>query len=324
MNGKVWLFALATMCCRPRLVEVDRTEFGFGSYIRIRALAPNKALLNRTVEKAFAEMFRLDTLWSSFLPGSEVALLNRTGRAAVSSDTRELISEALRVCAATDGALDITVKPVLNAWGFTSAAPGGNEQDVTREQWRVPDSVELARARSLVDFRQVLVRGDSVLLLEDAQIDLGAVAVGFAVDRAVEMLQAAGVNQGLIDAGGDIRVFGDRDWKIGLKNPRGEGVIRVFRVRNRAVSTSGDYEKFFEADGHRYHHIIDPCTGYPADRCASVTILAPTAFAADAYATAVFVLGPNKGLEKVREQEGMAAVVLVDSGDSLKTYETGR
>jgi len=303
---------LLFVCCADRLAEIDRTEFGFGSYVRIQALAFNSAALDSAVESAFSEMFRLDTLWSSFLDVGDVYRLNRTGGASVQPETQELVREALVVCRNTGGALDITVKPLLDVWGVTK----GNR--------RIPDSAELAEAKELVDFRQVDLRGDSVVLSGGARIDLGAIAVGFAVDRAVEELKAHGVKQGLVDAGGDIRVFGDRVWRIGLRNPRGEDVIRVFSVQNRAVSTSGDYQKYFEVEGRRYHHIIDPATGFPADKCASVTMLAPTALEADAYATAIFVLGPDAGLKVVRERKETGAVVLVESGDSLVTCEAGR
>lgn len=310
MKSPAWLLVFVCVCSSPRLAEVDRTEFAFGSYVRIKALGLSRHLVEETVGKAFAEMFRLDTLWSSFLPESEVSALNRTGGCRVAWETRELVASALDVGARTGGALDITVRPILDCWGITG------------DEWRLPESAELGRARRRVGFRRVAVSGDSLVLGDGAQIDLGAVAVGFAVDRATELLKAGGVEQGLVDAGGDIRVFGRRVWRIGLKNPRGEGTVRVFRLKDRAVSTSGDYQKFFEARGRRYHHIIDPRTGYPADKCCSVTILAPTALEADAYATAVFVLGPEAGLEVVRGRPGLAGVILVEDADSLVTFET--
>ncbi len=304
-----FLFILLA-CSKPGLTKVDETGFAFGSYLRIEALAPTRTVAESAVQRVFAEMSRLDTLWSSFLPGSEVARINESKNGIVHAETRDLIDAALKFCASTGGALDITIQPLTEAWGFL----GG--------EYRVPDSAELKKARGLVDYHRVLVRNDSVILMGRARLDLGAVAVGCAVDRAVEMLKAAGVKQGLVDAGGDIRVFGDRVWRIGLQNPRGKGIIRVLNVKNQAVSTSGDYQKFFEDDGKRYCHIIDPETGYPASRCASVTVIARSALVADAFSTAVFVLGPENGLKKVQAHES-SAIVLVDIGDSLVTYKSG-
>ncbi len=305
------LFVLMA-CDRSRLAEVDRTEFVFGSYVRIKALAVSKVVAESAVGLAFEEMYRLDTLWSAFLPGSEVARLNESRAATVSPETGRLIEATVDACAATGGALDITVLPLSEAWGFL----GGRR--------RVPDSAELAAAVELVDYRNVGIEGDSVFLCGGARIELGSVAVGEAVDRGVRILKDAGVEQGLVDAGGDIRVFGDRVWRIGLQNPRGDGVIRVFELRNRSVSTSGDYQKFFESDGQRYHHILDPKTGCPARGCASVTVFAQSALAVDAYSTAVFVLGPERGLEFVRQQESLGVVMLVADGDSVRSLEAGR
>ncbi len=311
MRRLCWIPFFLLACSNTRLAEVDRTEFVFGSYVRIRALAPSQSKAENAVRKTFQEMFRLDTLWSGFLTGSEVALVNESGRALVSAETRDLIEAGLEFCRETEGALDITVQPLIEAWGFLG------------DGYRVPDTAELKALCKLIDFRKVKVFGDSVVLTRGVRIDLGAVAVGRAVDRAVETLKAAGVEQGLIDAGGDIRVFGNRVWRIGLQNPRGEGVIRVFKLRNQAVSTSGDYQKFFEVDGQRFCHIFDPGTGYPAGECASVTVVAQSALAADAYSTAVFVLGPEKGLKMVQARESLEVVVLVDRGDSLAGYESG-
>ncbi|UCG44150.1 MAG: FAD:protein FMN transferase [candidate division WOR-3 bacterium] len=300
------------LACRPQFVEVDGTEFAFGSYVRIRVLAEARAVAETALARAFAEVHRLDTLWSAFLPTSEVAGVNRNRGQAVRAETRELVDRALDVCREVDGALDVTILPVAEAWGFRD------------ERYRVPDPAELAAALEPVDFRQVELSGDSLWLTGAAQLDLGAVAVGAAVDRAVGLLKEAGAKEGLVDAGGDIRVFGDRVWRIGIQNPRGRGVIRVHQLRDRAVSTSGDYQKYFERDGRRYHHIFDPRTGYPADGRTSVTVFAPTAFEADAYATAAFVLGPQAAEDVFVLHPDIGAVFLEEDDGSLREVTVGR
>jgi thiamine biosynthesis lipoprotein len=312
MRPLVLLAVSWVLACRPQLAEVDGTEFAFGSYVRIRVLAEAPPIAETALACAFTEVHRLDTLWSAFLPSSEVAGVNRHRGQAVRAETRELVGRALEVCREVDGALDVTILPVSEAWGFRD------------ERYRVPDSAELAAALEPVDFRQVRLSGDSVWLAGTAQLDLGAVAVGAAVDRAVGLLKEAGAKQGLVDAGGDIRVFGDRVWRIGIQNPRGPGVIRVHQLMDRAVSTSGDYQKYFESDGRRYHHIIDPRTGYPADGCASVTVFAPTAFEADAYATAAFVLGPEAAHDILGLHPDIGAVFHEEDASSLREVTVGR
>jgi thiamine biosynthesis lipoprotein len=291
---------------------MDRTEFAFGSYVRIKVLAEMPSTVQTAVARAFAEVHRLDTLWSAFLPGSDVARINRAGGHIAQPETRELVGRALEVCRESDGVLDVTILPVSEAWGFLDG------------RYRVPDSVELAAALARVDFRNVKLSGDTVLLAATAQLDLGAVAVGAAVDRVVDLLRESGAIQGLVDAGGDIRVFGDRVWRIGIQNPRGSGVIRICRLKDRAVSTSGDYQKYFESGGRRYHHIIDPRTGYPADGCGSVTVFAGTAFEADAYATAAFVDGPRAAHCVLDLHPDMGALFLEEEAGALREDVLGR
>jgi thiamine biosynthesis lipoprotein len=263
------------------------------------------------VSSAFVEVHRLDSLWSSFLPGSEVARLNRQRAARVSHETAELIRAALRVGHETGGAFDITVRPVLDAWGFYTG------------DYRLPDCAELSALLRRVDFRKVRVAGDSVWLGDSVELDLGGIAVGCAVDRVVTMLESSGVGRALVDAGGDIRVFGDRDWRIGVRDPRGPGVVRVLLVRDRAVATSGDYENCFELGGRRYHHIIDVRTGFPATGAAGATVLAPSALEADAFSTAVFALGSDSGCAFLSARESLAGLVMSEEGDSLRTRVVG-
>lgn len=298
--------------CGQRMHEVDQTEMGFGSYIRIRVRGTDAKKVDQAVQEAFAEMRRLDTLLSLFTNSSEVVRLNNERRLPVTEETRELIRKGLALGEEAGGVFDITVEPLVRAWGFYD------------DSCRVPDSVTVARLRQRVDYRQVMVRGDTVVLGDSVRIDLGGIAVGFAVDRAVAILKSDGVKEGLVDAGGDIRVFGDRVWRVGIKHPRKQGLIRVLKLRDRAVATSGDYERFFEQGGQRFSHIIDPRDGYPAGKCAAVTVIAPTALEADVFSTAVFVLGPEEGSELVARQPGLGAFIYSVVGGSVRELKVGR
>ncbi len=302
---------LSVLFCSRGGYEVDRTEMAFGSYVRIRALGKDSIRVNRTVTEAFAEFHRLDSLWSCFYDGSEVVRLNRARRLMVSSETRDLILKALEIGKRTEGVFDITVEPLMRLWGFFD------------ESYRLPESSEIKKLLPRVGYERVVINGDTVMLGDSVNIDLGGIAVGFAIDRAVALLKANGVQGGLIDAGGDIRVFGERVWRIGVQNPRGEGVVQVLKLKNRAVATSGDYQKFFEKNGRRYCHIIDPRSGYPSDGCVAVTVVAPSALEADAYSTALFVMGHEKGLSWANK-EGLVAIVFFLKDGVLVKRVVGR
>ncbi len=306
------MLILFSLSCKSRLIEVERTGMVFGSYVRIRVIGENKAELNKAVDKALQEICRLDSLWSLFSDKSEVVRLNRDKKGLVSNETGDLLKKALEFGERTKGVFDITVEPLLRIWGFYD----GNYQ--------VPESAIIARVLKDVDYRRVLINGDSVVLGDGVSIDLGGIAVGYAVDRALELLQASGAKQGLIDAGGDIRVFGNKEWRIGVQHPRKEGVLKILKLREQAVSTSGDYEQFFERDGKRFCHIIDPRTGYPARSCVAITVLAATALEADVYATALFVLGVNEGRELLKNQLEVEAYFFEEMDDSIVMTKVGK
>jgi thiamine biosynthesis lipoprotein len=149
-------------------------------------------------------------------------------------------------------------------------------------------------------------------------VDLGAIAKGYAVDRAVELLRRAGIESAAVNAGGNIRLIGDHDgrpWRIAIQHPRdAAGQLALLELADVSVSTSGDYERFFEQDGVRYHHIFDPRTGYPAGRCRSVTVVTPSAALADALSTAAFVLGPEEGLALLRRFPATEGLIVAADG----------
>ena len=149
-------------------------------------------------------------------------------------------------------------------------------------------------------------------------LDLGAIAKGYALDRAIKVLQGRGVKEALINVGGDVRVMGERVWKIGLQHPRKEKeVLAVIRLKDQAIATSGDYQRYFIEEGKRYHHIINPKTGYPAQKCMGVTIFAPQATQADILATGIFILGPETGMKLIEFLEGVEGIIIDSQGKIL-------
>ncbi len=225
----------------------------------------------------------------------------------VSVDTLEVIRRAIDFSRVTDGAFDITIGAVTKIWGFTNG------------DYKLPDNGEIKEALELVDYKNIDIFDSNVELKKKGMaIDLGAIAKGYAVDKVYDFLKSKNIREAIIDAGGTIRTIGDRKkWRIGIKDPSGrEDVIGILTLDSGlAVSTSGDYERYFVRDGKRYHHVLDPKTGYPANYCRSVTVVSDSAAKSDALSTAIFVLGPESGLKLAKKLS--VGVVIIDRNNSI-------
>lgn len=288
----------------------DYNDILFGSYVKIKLLEPNRTKANQAVEKALSEMARLDSLFSLYNPASEINQINRMGKGKLSQDFKNLLVKSLEVSEKSNGAFDITVLPLIQYWRSYFKSE------------KIPDSLELKHLLKLVDYRKIKIQNDSIYLPDSVKIDLGGIAVGYSIDRAVEILKQGGIKTGLIDAGGDIMGFGNRKWKVAVKNPRKDELIRTFTIQNHGIATSGDYEKFFMKDGIRYHHIMNPKTGYPAWGCSSVTVIGPDAITADAYSTTIFVLGVKDGLASAEKEDGVEVFIIADESGNMQQYQS--
>ncbi len=270
------------------------------------------SVAKEAAESAFREVRRIEELMSEWLPSSEVSAINRrSGKdpVAVSEETLSLIKQSLRLSARSDGAFDITWAAYRGLWDFKT--PGD-----------VPNERERASRRALVDWRKVSLDSASntvSLLIPGAKIGLGAIAKGYGIDRAAVTLKSHGLRRFLINGGGDIFGLGKKrdgtSWAIGVQHPRRrEAIISRLPLDGTAVVSSGDYERYFESDGVRYHHILDLKTGLPARKSVAVTVRAQVTSTADALATAVFVLGPTAGLDLIRQTPGAEAAVFCPDG----------
>ncbi|MBI2876287.1 MAG: FAD:protein FMN transferase [Candidatus Tectomicrobia bacterium] len=311
--GLAWLSCLGGP---PRAggeeVRVERSRPMMGTMVAITVLGPDRALCDRAVEQAFQKIETVDRLMSVFKEDSQVSQLNRSaGKAWVALDppVLEVLEAAVLYARLSEGAFDITVGPLLRLWGFY------------REKGHLPSPQEIRRARSLVDYREIEIDrpgGRARLKRPGMAIDLGGIAKGYAVDKAVEALKKNGIQQGLVNTG-DLYAFGGSKekglWRIGLQHPRErEKIVTLLEVADRAVATSGNYERYFVLKGKRYAHIFDPRTGWPTQGMASVTILADRTMAAEALAVSVFVLGVQKGLALVNRLPGVEAIVIAEEG----------
>lgn len=305
---------LVALLLRPRpggqLVEVRR--LAMGTLVAVK-LYEDQAKAAPLIDEAFAEIGRIDSLMSRYIEESEANQLERLAvdRAVTCSPEMALVlQQSQRYARLTGGAFDVTIGPLTRLWNFPDvAAP--------------PAAGRIDSALALVGYQAVEVEGRQVRITRPgARLDLGGAAKGYAVDRAVDRLRERGVEQGLIEAGGDIRFWGEkpdgRPWRFGIQHPRDPArYIQVEDIGLAAIATSGDYEQFFELAGKRYHHILDPTTGYPAEGAISATVWAKTALEADILSTAVFILGPERGIVWVETLPETEALVFFSEGDSL-------
>jgi len=278
----------------------------------------SSAVVREDIEKAFAAMRRVDSLMSSYSATSEVREINQhaaTEAVAISALTDSVLQTAQWASMVSHGAFDVTISPILQRWGFGT------------ERLEVPDANTITPLLPVVDFRAMTVRNRSVTFQQPGMaVDLGGVAKGFAVDVAIASLQAAGYRDMKVKAGGDMRMLAS-DLTAGrryiwIQHPRASNkFFGKFRLDSGAVSTSGDYERFFDRQGIRYHHILDPKTGYPARASVSATVLANDSRTADALSTALFVLGPQRGVALADSLE-IDAVILSIEGKKILWHGT--
>ena len=263
---------------------------------------------------------RIDARMSTYDSDSELAAFNRATVGAevpVSAELVHVVEAAHRISTATEGAFDATVAPLVSLWGFGAEAA---------EEW--PDEAAVAKARALVDYRNLRYQSAPPLLqkLAPLQLDLSAIAKGHAVDQLAEVLQAAGCRSYLVELGGEIRVAGiapgGTKWRIGIESPTAEQALTTLVLSEGALATTGDYRQHRQRDGKRISHIVDPRSGWPVShRLASVTVVAQTALLADAYATALMVLGAEAG-GAFAEDNGLAALFVTRTDDGFETSET--
>jgi len=281
-----------------------------GTRISVELYHANPDLARRGIATVFREMRRIDASMSPYIKSSELARLNAFAQQqpfATSKELFSLIRRSLDFSELTDGAFDITFASVGFLYDY-------------RNRTR-PDKTQREKAAALINYRELMLNHHSTTIAfskPGMRIDLGGIAKGYAVDRCISLLQELGIKQALVTAGGDSRMIGDRwgrPWSIGIRDPRNEDKLAaVIPLLGVAVSTSGDYQRYFEENGVRYHHIIDPGSGDSARELQSVTIIGPDATTTDALSTSVFVLGLESGLELINRMSDIDAILVDQTG----------
>lgn len=301
--------------------EYSKVEFLMDTVVEIKVCHRNKVEAQKAIDSAMEEMKRVEQKMSRFLPDSEVSRLNNEASSAgvkgvqlagswlqISDELFYLLKESVRLSELTRGCFDVTIYPLVKIWKFGGENPG------------VPAEKEIKKGLELVGYKNMRVENGKVRFDKRGMgIDLGGIAKGYAVDAAVRVLKEKNIESAMVNAGGDIYVLGRKrrkPWRIGIRHPRKEGdILGIVEVEDRAIVTSGDYERFFFSGGKRYHHIFDPKTGYPANGCQSVTIVAKETAFADALATGVFVLGPRQGMDLIESLEEVEGVIVDKEGE---------
>lgn len=292
----------------------SRSRLMLHTFVEIKVYGDNA---EAATEAAFKEIERVNGLLNNYDPKSEISQINNSaGQRAVgiSPETLEALARAKYFASLSGGALDITVGPLLKLWGFAQEEPGTTTGP--------PSPHVIDHTRKLVDYRLVqldAVKGTAQLAKRGMWIDVGSFTKGYVVDRAARVLEKQGVTQALITAGGTILALGTKTgglpWQVGVRHPRKEGkLLDTIPLKGRAVSTSGDYERFYSYQGHQLCHIIDPRSGRPVEAVRSISVIAPTAMASDALSTSLFVLGTEEGLSLVENLPGVEAMIVDQEG----------
>lgn len=291
--------------------DVSASFFAMDTYMSIRAYGAD----GDTLRDCQHLVDGLEAMLSTTREGSEIASLNRGEAVALSPETRELLAFALELSRETDGALDISVYPVVKAWGFTTG------------DYRVPGPEELSALLEHVDHRAITLGEGEVTLPEGMEVDLGSVAKGYTGDRLCALLRARGVESAILDLGGNVQALGEKPdgspWRVGIRDPKKDGLLGIADLRDEAAVTSGGYERYFtDEEGRLWWHIIDPKSGYPArSGLIGVTVVGPSGLRCDALSTALFILGEDGAIDYWRDHRDFQMALVTEDERLLLTPE---
>ncbi len=314
MKKLIWaiLFLILISGCAP-LTETKESQILMGTTAEIIVIDEDTPKANESIAAAFEEIKRIEDIMTIYNNESQVGVLNKEGILEnVEPELAYLINMSGYYSGLSDGAFDITVQPILDLY-----------TESFNELKRAPTDEEIKETSTLIGYKGIIINGSTIKLNKKGmKITLGGIAKGYAIDRAIEVLEKKGIKHALVNLGGNMRAIGskiDEPWKIALENPRNKGdYITIIDLSDKSVSTSGDYERYFN-ENKSFHHIINPKTGYSATDLISVTIITDKALDADALSTTVFVLGPEKGLELIESLDGVEGLLITKDRKIIKS-----
>jgi thiamine biosynthesis lipoprotein len=304
------LFGVLLTTSVARAEWVSETQAIMGTRCAVELWTEDRAKGEAAIASVFADMHRIDHVMSTWKDDTEISLVNREGAkhpVKISEELFKLLQTSAHYSDVTHGAFDITYASVGYLYDFKRGVH--------------PDQKAIDAALPGINFRHMVLNAkkNTVYFMRPGmRIDLGGIAKGYSVDRGIEILQKQGITRAMVNAGGDTRIIGDRfgkPWVVGVRDPDHEGkVFLKLPLTDTAFSTSGDYERYFDEDGKRYHHIIDPKTGDSARKCRSVTIISVNATRTDALTKSVFVMGPEEGIKFIDTLPDVDAVAVAPDG----------
>ncbi|MCR5272503.1 MAG: FAD:protein FMN transferase [Lachnospiraceae bacterium] len=311
---------LTVLClggCGAKKAEAEEETINLFAMDTIMSITAYGENASEALSEAKSEITDIENAVSATIETSEVYKLNEEKKVTASEDTISIIEQSLKISEMTDGLFDVSIYPVMKAWGFTT------------EEYRVPSGDELNELLNFVDYTQINVDSESneVGIPEGFEIELGGITKGYTSSKIADILRSDGVESALINLGGNIEVVGSKidgtDWRIGIEDPDNSGeYICAVAVSDKAVVTSGAYERYFEEDGEVYHHIIDPNTGYPADSgVKSVSVISSDGALADGLSTSLFIMGYDRAVEFWKEYGEDFDFIIVDDEDNIYVTE---
>lgn len=299
--------------------EEDKSEsrdiFAMDTYMTLTAYGKNA---KKALDEAVDEINNIEQLVSTGIDSSEVSQINKNGKGSVSETTGYLIKHSKEIYDSTNGVFDITIYPIMQAWGFPT------------ENYCVPGKKELKKLRGLMGADHVLYdekKQEVTLNKEGMKIDLGGIAKGYTSSKVMDIFKENGISSAVISLGGNVQTLNGKpdgsDWRVAVENPADTGsYIGVLSIKDKAVITSGGYERYFKQDGKTYHHIIDPANGYPANNgLTSVTIVSDDGTLADGLSTSLFIMGPEKAQKYWKEHSDEFDTILVKDDGSILVSE---
>lgn len=306
--GFLVLFLIGFFIARNSNAEkkiFKRTQILLGTIVDIQIRDTDEKKAEDALTKAFAEIKRIDDLFTTYNDESPIWKINNSSDTLIKVDNEiyNLLVLCDSVTKLSDDCFDVSLDNLTKAWGFYSDNP------------HLPTKEAIDSALNLSGWNNIQLKENQTFIRrKNVGLNFGAIAKGYAVDKAIDVLKKSGITEALVNAGGEISVIGS-NWKIGIQHPRNErDIIAAIKLNDNTVATSGDYEQYFEQNGIRYHHILDPKSGYPAKGLQSVSVINKSNTFADALATAVFVMGKEKGMKLIESLDNTEAMIIDDEG----------
>ncbi|GAB4286271.1 MAG: FAD:protein FMN transferase [Ignavibacteriaceae bacterium] len=287
-------------------VTFTRSSFLLGTLVEITVTASDETLAETAIRNAFDEINRVDSLLSTYIPESPVSQFNASTDSVLQINTE--IFNLMKICDSVNnisrGKFDASLENLIRVWGFDSDTP------------HLPEAEEIKSALSQCGWKNIRLFGENTVFRSNfVRLNFGGIGKGYAVDKAMEVLKKMDINSAILNAGGDVKVFGSV-MIIGIRNPYESGaIINSIKLDALSVATSGNYENYFERGGIRYHHLFDPSTGYPARELSSVSVIHKSNTFADALSTAVFVMGKEDGLKLINRLADTEAMIIDTTGE---------